>query len=253
MTRRILVIGAGFAGVWSALSAARELDMRNRADVEVLVVAPTPTMTIRPRLYEANPDLMVADLEGLFLSAGIRFMPGFAISIAPETQTVTIRKCDDEERYIDITYDRLVLAAGSHIQRLGIPGFTEHTFSVDDLAEAMALDAHLKSLSKRAPSAQRDTVVVLGGGFTGLELATELPARLREIFGPDAKPRVVIVERAREIGPELGAGPRPVILEALQQLDVECRLGAAAVAIEAGGIVLVDGERIEGNPAPKAA
>jgi NADH dehydrogenase len=74
----------------------------------------------------------------------------------------------------------------------------------------------------------RDTVVVAGGGFTGIEAATEMPTRLREILGKDAKTRVIIVERNSAIAPDMGEGPRPVIEDALRKLGVETRSAPAS-------------------------
>jgi NADH dehydrogenase len=96
------------------------------------------------------------------------------------------------------------------------------------------------------PASQaRDTVVVAGGGFTGIEVATEMPARLRSILGKDAKPRVVIVERGAAIAPDMGAGPRPIIEDALRKLDVESRLGDGVAALDKSGVTLTSGEHIE--------
>ena len=86
-----------------------------------------------------------------------------------------------------LSYDRLVVATGSRLFRPNIPGLAEHGFSVDSLDDAVALDKHLHGLAKRPAVNGRDTVVVAGGGFTGIEAATEMPARLREILGKDAK------------------------------------------------------------------
>lgn len=91
----------------------------------------------------------------------------------------------------------------------------------------------------------RDTVVVAGGGFTGIEAATEMPTRLREILGPDAKTRVVIVDRNTAIAPDMGAGARPVIEEALRKVGVETRLGAGVAALDDTGVTLSSGEHIE--------
>jgi NADH dehydrogenase len=129
--------------------------------------------------------------------------------------------------------------------RPNIPGLAEHGFSVDQLDDAIALDRHLHSLADRPAKNGRDTVVVAGGGFTGIETATEMPARLRAIFGKDIKPRVVIVERNGAIAPDMGAGPRPVIEDALRKLGVEARLGAGVASLDKSGVTLSDGERIE--------
>ncbi len=137
------------------------------------------------------------------------------------------------------------MAAGSKLFRPDIPGLAEFAFSVDQRDEAAALDNHLRDLAKEPTSSKRDTVVVAGGGFTGLEIATELPERLRGILGAEADIKIVIVERADTIGPDLGSGPRPTIDQALAELGIESRLGSAVASIDADGLTTADGERIE--------
>ena len=144
-----------------------------------------------------------------------------------------------------LSYDRLVVATGSRLFRPNIPGLAEHGFSVDQLDDAIALDQHLHGLADRPALNGRDTVVVAGGGFTGIEAATEMPARLRAILGKDAKPRVIIVERNSAIAPDMGAGPRPVIEDALRKLGVETRLGAGVASLDKSGVTLSNGEHIE--------
>ena len=67
--KRIVIVGAGFAGMWSALSAARLLDQErvSGSEIEIVVVAPKPELVMRPRLYETNPQLMSAQLLPLWL------------------------------------------------------------------------------------------------------------------------------------------------------------------------------------------
>jgi NADH dehydrogenase len=144
-----------------------------------------------------------------------------------------------------LSYDRLVVATGSRLFRPNIPGLAEHGFSVDQLEDAVALDKHLHSLADRPAMNGRDTVVVAGGGFTGIEAATEMPARLRKIFGEDAKPRVIIVDRNSAIAPDMGAGPRPLIEEALRKVGVETRLGAGVASLDKSGVTLSSSEHIE--------
>jgi len=116
---------------------------------------------------------------------------------------------------------------------------------VDQLDEAVALDRHLHSLAYRPASPARNTVVVAGGGFTGIEAATEMPARLRAILGADAMTRVVIVERGKVIAPDMGTESRPVIEHSLLELGVEARLGAGVAALDGAGVTLTDGTQIE--------
>lgn len=246
MKQRIVVVGAGFAGMCSSLGAKRLISLnveKGGPDIEVVVIAPEARLVIRPRLYEADPAGMSAPLEDLFRVTGVQFIKGMVQSILPDKHEVV---CVDPAGTRSVfSYDKLILAVGSRLQRPDIPGLCEFTFDVDQIEAATKLETHLKSLSSLSPSAARNTVVVCGGGFTGIELATELPERLRSILGRGSDVRVILVERGDEIGPDLGPNPRPVILQALKDLGVEMKLGAAVTEIDAGGVVLATGERLE--------
>jgi NADH dehydrogenase len=108
-----------------------------------------------------------------------------------------------------------VLAAGSRTVRPDVPG-AANLFGIGSLTAAAQLDRHLHQLARQPSSPAAGTVVVIGAGFTGIELATALPARLRAL-APGRRFRVVLVEAGPVIGPALGAGPRPVIEQALAE------------------------------------
>lgn len=245
MSKRILIVGAGFAGMWSALSAARLIDANGRDDVEVALIAPDPHLHVRPRLYEEGPANMKAPLKAIFDAVGVKFVQGTVERIHAGRREVDAVTVDGGPT--TLAYDRLVLATGSRLFRPAIPGLAEHTFSVDQIDEAAELEAHLLALARQPETPARNTVVVAGGGFTGIETAAEMPARLRAALGEHAEVNVVIVERNEAIGPDLGAGPRPVIEEALRELGVSWRLGAGVAAVDAGGVTTADGERIEAS------
>ena len=244
MQRRILVIGAGFAGMWGALAAARLIDLHG-GDIEVALVAPEPTLVMRPRLYEENALSMVTPLSALFAVTGVRYIQGSVETIRSEANEVAIAHAGGIRSVL--SYDALILAAGSQLFRPDIPGLREFAFSIDQLDDAATLEAHCHALAQRPDTPARNNVVIGGGGFTGIEIAAEMPARLRGILGPDAAIRVVVVEQAPEIGPDLGPGPRPVIQQALRDLGVETRLGSGVATIDADGVTTAAGERIETN------
>jgi NADH dehydrogenase len=72
-----------------------------------------------------------------------------------------------------------------------------------------------------------------------------MPARLRAIFGKDADPHVIIVERNNAIAPDMGAGPRPIIEDAMHELGLEMRLGSGVTSLDKSGVTLSSGEHIE--------
>jgi NADH dehydrogenase len=242
---RLVIIGAGFAGMYAALSASRLRDIQGVSPdhLEIALVAPEPTLVVRPRLYEPRPETLTAPLLDLFKAIDVIYVQG-------TTQTVDTRACEvgitvPGGKRKTLSYDRLVVATGSRLFRPSIPGLAEHGFSVDSLDDAIALDKHLQGLARHPAANGRDTVVVVGGGFTGIEAATEMPARLRESLGESAKPRVIIVERNKAVAPDMGEAARPVIEDALKQAGIETRLGVGVASLDKSGVTLSDGERIE--------
>ncbi|PTQ76273.1 NADH dehydrogenase [Nitrosomonas oligotropha] len=243
--KHILIIGAGFAGMYAALSAAR---LRNEQGVSpdtlaITVVAPEPRLVIRPRLYERAPETMVAPLLELFDAVDVRYEQGKVDVIDSAQKSVEIVGSDGMRR--SLSYDRLVLAVGSQGFKPDIPGLAKYGFSVDQLEDAIALDHHLNFLANRLSSATRDTVVVAGGGFTGIEVATEMPSRLRAILGAEANIRVFIVDRNEVIASAMGSDPRPLIEQALRKAGVETRLGVGISALDENSATLSDGQSIE--------
>ncbi|MCX2900486.1 NAD(P)/FAD-dependent oxidoreductase [Pseudomonas mandelii] len=245
MKQHILVIGAGFGGVWSALSAARLLDKHDRTDVQISVLAPQAELRIRPRFYEPNVHTMQAPLGDLFEATGVKFIKGVADSI--DTNNKQVAYFDPAGTRGTLAYDRLVLAAGSRVIRPALEGMIEHAFDVDQIEEASRLETHIKALKDLPETTARNTVVVAGGGFTGIETATEMPARLRAALGDDAQIRVIVVDRGPQIAASMGDGIRPSIIEASEHLGIEWVLNATVASVDAGGVTLADGQRIESN------
>ncbi|MBF8191565.1 FAD-dependent oxidoreductase [Nonomuraea sp. K274] len=212
----IVIAGGGFAGVWAAAAAAR---VRGDAGPRITVIAPSEEMVLRPRLYETDPERAVVPLRRVLDPIGVRHLRAAVDEIDVEAQVVRAGEAE-------VGYDRLVLAAGSRLARPELPG-ARRLFDVDTIAGARRLAAHLKGRGGF-------TAVVVGAGFTGLEIATELAGR----------GRVVLVEQAEVIGPDLGPAPRPAIEAALDDLGIERRLRTTLTAVEDDAAVLSDGTRI---------
>lgn len=237
---RILILGAGFAGLWAAIGAARKLDeMEMKTAADILLVDRNPYHNIRVRNYEADLRDVAIPLSDVLDPIGVGHVAAEVEAIDTTNQEVAIATAASRQR---LSYDRLVLALGSELVRPPVAGLAAHGFDVDTYAAAVRLNAHLARLATLAASPARSTVVVVGAGFTGIEVATELPSRLAQAGITD--PRVILLDPNPVVGATIGDGARPVINEALAALHIETRLGVRVTAVQADGITLSSEEFI---------
>ena len=178
--QQILVLGGGFAGLWSALGAARKLDELGRGPeaVEVTLVNRDAFHDIRVRNYEADLSSVRVPLDDVLGPVGVRRVEAEVTGIDSAGQIVTVSTPIGQQR---LPYDRLVFALGSQLFRPNIPGLHEYGLDVDTYNGAARLNSHLHSLPEQPESAGRFTVVVVGAGLTGIEAATEMPGKLRAV------------------------------------------------------------------------
>ncbi|MEX3777795.1 NAD(P)/FAD-dependent oxidoreductase [Pseudomonas sp. MYb118] len=243
MKQHILVIGAGFGGLWTALGATRLFDIHGHNDVEVTVLAPQAELRVRPRFYEPNAHQLAAPIGELLDAVGVNFIKGSAETIDVAQKRVGYIDASGAKQVC--SYDKLVLATGSRLANPSTSGVAEHAFDVDQIEQAVRLENHLKSLANLPESKARNTVVVAGGGFTGIETATEMTARLRSILGEQADIEVIIVDRGSRIGGSMGEEIAVSIEEASIATGVKWHLKASVDSVDANGVNLSDGERID--------
>ncbi|MGW4793357.1 NAD(P)/FAD-dependent oxidoreductase [Nonomuraea sp. NPDC004297] len=216
----VVIIGGGFAGVWSAAGAALA---RGQADLRITLIAPDDHLVLRPRLYEPEPALAQVELARILGPIGVEHLRARVSTIDPVRRVVV---ADGRE----VAYDRLVLAAGSRLVRPeSLPG-AERLFDIDTMDGARRLADHLRDREDYS-------AVVVGAGFVGLEAATELAAR----------GRVLLVDRSAVVANPLGPGPREAIEEALDRLGVERRLSTTVTEVGDGYAVLSDGAKVEAD------
>jgi NADH:ubiquinone reductase (H+-translocating) len=242
-----LIIGGGFAGGY----VARLLGKRGAT-----IVSPDNFMLFTPLLPEAasgtlEPRHAVVPLRQMCPHAEL--LLGRALTLDEGERTVAVAT---EDGALAVGYDNLVLALGSIVRTLPIPGLTEHAVGFKDLADAIHLRNHvLRQLeaadSERDPERQRQrlTFVFVGAGYAGVEALAELNDLVHDAlrYYPglrSVRQRWVLVERASKILPEIPPRLGDYASERLVRRGVEIRVGTSLERVELGGAVLTGGERV---------
>jgi NADH dehydrogenase len=244
--KRILVLGAGFAGLWAAAAAARARHIAGKQpeEIEILVLDKRSYHSIRVRNYEVELVDTLIPLRTVFDPIDVRHAQGDITTIDVPSRTVGYIS---EGAPQTVIYDRLICALGSELVRPFIPGLAEYSFDVDTFPAAEKLGRHIAALPARTPGNGQYTVLVVGAGLTGIEVAAEMPARLRAVIerakAPGAKPIVILADRGPSIASAMG-GAQPVILQALQALGVETLAGVSITEVTDTVATLTTGQHI---------
>ncbi|MFD4369109.1 NAD(P)/FAD-dependent oxidoreductase [Rhodococcus sp. NPDC058521] len=239
-SRRILVLGSGFAGLWAALGSARRLDQLDASDVvDVTVISKKPFHDIRVRNYEADLTSCRIPLGDLLDPVGVDHIAGDVTSIDTTARTVTTS--DNSEH----GYDRLIMALGSQVAKPNLPGVRKYTFDVDTYDGAIELQRHLARLSDSDGDAGVATAVVVGAGLTGIETASELTGALARAFADRAvTPRVILVDHNPHVGSDMGDSARPVIEDALNDNGIEAMTGVGVSSVGERSVTLSTGQEL---------
>lgn len=226
MAEGVLIVGGGFAGFWAALAAKRVAGSR----AVVTLVSREPVLEMRPRLYEEHPEQLGVDLRPLLERASVAFLQGDAATIDVKRRGVAL---STGQR---LGYRRLVVATGSRMRRPPVPG-ADAAYSIDTMSEAVAFDRRLQQIAKTSGN---PSIAIVGAGFTGIELALELRDRLASHGGEALaeRARIILLDRADTVGPELGSGPRATIEAALASARVELCLSANITRLAVSRITL---------------
>ncbi|MFD2797054.1 NAD(P)/FAD-dependent oxidoreductase [Promicromonospora vindobonensis] len=167
MKHRIVILGAGYAGASVAGRLARRL---HADDVDVTLVNAEPDFVERVRLHQVatGQELRHRSLRDMLAGTGATLRVARVTAVDVDRRTVALTEADGAGDAGELGYDTLVYALGSSLDRRGVPGVAEHAYDVAGRPGAVRLRERLREL---APGGR---VVVVGGGLTGVEAASEI-------------------------------------------------------------------------------
>lgn len=250
---RVIVIGAGFGG----LNVARYLA---DSEVEVLLIDRNNYHLFTPLLYQVatcglDPNQIAYPVRGVFRNReNIRFLLGEVTAINHAKKTITVYENDATHTE---AYDYLVIASGSVNNFFGNQQFSQTAFGMKDLAEAITLRDHIIRLFEKAAWINDEdqrramtTLVVIGGGPTGLETAGALyelynyviKQEYSQFAGMNA--RVILIEATDRLLAPYPENLRQAALDQLKSLGVEVRLNTRINEIFPDHVVLDDNSTI---------
>jgi NADH dehydrogenase len=245
----IVIIGAGFGG----LNAAKRLE---KAPVDVTLIDRHNYHTFQPLLYQvATAGLNSADVgyavRGLFRrQRRVFFRKANVTGVDWDAQTVQL------EHESPISFDYLIVAAGSTTNYFGIDGADEFAFPLYTLEDAVRLRNHLLSLYEAAdavPELVDDGVlnfVVVGGGPTGVEVAGAMAELVDKVLLQDFhdldvhRTRVMLIEQAAVLLGAFSEHSQRYARRTLEARGVQVRTGIAVERVAADEITLDTGEVI---------
>ncbi|WP_127353775.1 NAD(P)/FAD-dependent oxidoreductase [Actinacidiphila soli] len=222
-THRVLILGAGYAGMAAAIQLAARV--KGREDVRVTLVNAQERFTERLRLHMTATGQQLAELSipELLEGTGAQFVRGWVTAVDADARTVRI---DDEGV---LPYDTLVYGLGSAADTTAVPGVDDHAYTLNGPQDAEVLADRLARLGG-------GTVVVAGSGLTGVESAAEIAERHPEL-------NVVLLGRD-EPGAAMNPRARAYLQSALDGLGVRVRSGVEVVKALPGSVELAGGESI---------
>ncbi|MFC9675811.1 NAD(P)/FAD-dependent oxidoreductase [Streptomyces sp. NPDC056949] len=226
MQHRIIVLGAGYSG---AIAAGRLAKRLRREDVAITLVNAEPDFVERVRMHQlaVGQYLKPRPLREMFAGTGVEVNLAKATSIDVDRKTIDVQSADGSAQ---LPYDTLVYALGSGHDDNGVPGVAEYAHQVASRPGALRLRERLAGLS------QGETVVVVGGGLTGLEFATEVA---------ETRPDLDVALAARgELGDWLSPKGRAHLRKVTDGLGITVYENAGVTRVEADRVTTADGRTI---------
>jgi NADH dehydrogenase len=251
----ILIVGGGYVGMYTALRLQKKL---RRNEARITVVDPQNYMTYQPFLPETaagslEPRHVVVPLRKVLRRC--RVLTGMVTRIDHANRTATVLPVEGPE--VIVSYDVIVVAPGSVVRTLPIPGLAESGIGFKTVGEAIYLRNHVLSrLDYAASVADSDrrrralTFVFIGGGYAGIEAFAELEDMARyatryydNVDADDM--RWMLVEATGRILPEVSVQMAEYTVQQLLKRNMDIRLDTRVESLTGGHVVLSDGEEFD--------
>ena len=252
----ILIVGGGYVGMYTALRLQRKL----RRSARITVVDPQNYMTYQPFLPETaagslEPRHVVVPLRKVLKHC--RVVTGMVTSIDHAHRTATVLPVEGPEEHL--TYDQIVVAPGSVVRTLPIPGLAECGIGFKTVGEAIYLRNHVLSRLDYAASVTDEahrrralTFVFIGGGYAGIEAFAELEdmaryaTRYYDSITPDDM-RWVLIEATGRVLPEVSVPLSEYTVQRLLERKMDVRLNTRVESLTGGHVRLSDGEEFDAD------
>jgi len=248
---RILIVGGGYVGFTVAKKIQKAIKQTGGV---VTIVEPNPYMTYQPFL----PEVAAGSMEGRNATVPLRqhlrdteLIPGHVVSVNHAERTATVEPIDNGEPF-DLKYDEIILGAGAVTRAFPIPGLAEVAIGMKTVEEAVSVRNWVLERIEVAsvlddPDARRRalTVVVVGGGFAGVETISELEDMAREAVNRNDRLsvsdlRFVMIEAAPRIMPEVPEDRAEKVVAELRARGIEVLLNTSLSDATDGRLLLIN-------------
>ena len=253
---RVVIVGGGYGGVYAGLRLERAA---RRGEIELSLVSLDNFFLFQPMLAEVvsgsiEPPHIVNPIRRLLRHT--RFHQAEVEAVDLSSRTIVLRYPGGHAQFDSIPFDHLILAVGTTADLSRSPGMAEHGFAMKTLGDAFRLRNHVVEVIERAevetvPESKAEllTFVVVGGGYTGVEVAAEINSFAREAAKdyPSVDPaaiRVVLVQGRDRILPELSPEQAAFSHRVMERRGVEILLNTRIEGASGNSATMSDGERI---------
>lgn len=249
---RVLIVGGGFAGYKAAETLCKRA--RERDDVGVMMISRENYFTFWPMVAS----VISSDVETRNVAQPLRRS---LIRLGASFRRADIEGLDLEKQCVtaagrEFPYDHLVLALGAEPAYFNIPGVEEHCISIkglsagEDIVNRVIERYEETTLARGEVPDSRLTFVVIGGGATGVEVASELHSLVHDLLVPDYpnisphRVKIILVDANKEVLKELDPALRRIARKKLADLHIEVINNVRAQEVTADRVILNDGREL---------